>query len=156
MQNNYTYTAADFERYHSGRMAEAEMHANEKAALQDPFLAEALEGYIYTDTPVQDIDELKEKLLQKKKNKNVFLGIKKQNVWLRIAALFILIAGIGYMAYQLNYNKVSNMLAAKEKKNEDKFDEKQIIVPKKDSINNQNQTAVSTLTSKDQIGRAHV
>ena len=151
MQNNYTYTAADFERYHSGRMAEAEMHAIEKAALQDPFLAEALEGYTYTDSPVQDIDELKEKLLQKKKKKNVFLRIKQQNVWLRIAALFILIAGIGYMTYQLNSNKESNMLATKERKNENKIEEKQIITPKTDSVNNQNQTAVSTLTSKEPV-----
>ena len=151
MQNNYTYTAADFERYHSGRMAEAEMHTIEKAALHDPFLAEALEGYTYTDSPVQDIDELKEKLLQKKKKKNVFFRIKQQNVWLRIAALFILIAGIGYMTYQLNSNKESNMLATKERKNENKIEEKQIITPKTDSVNNQNQTAVSTLTSKEPV-----
>ena len=137
MQQSYKYTAADFERYHSGGMSEAEMHAIEKAALQDPFLAEALEGYIYTDTPVKDIDELKEKLLQKKKKKNVLLVIQKQNVWLRIAALFILIAGIGYFAYQLNFNKENNTLAKKEERQDLKNDTKQIITPKTDSINTQ-------------------
>lgn len=151
MQNNYTYTAADFERYHSGRMSEAEMHAIEKAALQDPFLAEALEGYIHTNSPVQDIDELKEKLLQKKKKKNVFLLIKKQNRWLRIAALFVLIAGIGYMAYQLNFNKESHMLAFKKDSNKNVSAEKKNIIPPNDSINTQQQTAVSTLTSKPAV-----
>ena len=151
MQKNNKYTAADFERYHSGQMSEAEMHAIEKAALEDPFLAEALEGYVYTDTPVKDIDELKEKLLQKKKKRNVFFVIQKQNIWLRIAAIFILIAGIGYFAYQLNFNKENNTLAKKEDRHDNKNDTKQSIIPKADSINNEKEIAVSPLTTKEAV-----
>ena len=143
MQHNYKYTAADFERYHSGGMSDVEMHAMEKAALQDPFLAEALEGYMYTDTPVKDIDELKEKLLQKKKKKNVFLVIQKQNVWLSIAAMFILIAGIGYFAYQLNFKKENTTLAKKEGGRHLKNDTQQIITSKTDSINTENDVAIA-------------
>jgi TonB family protein len=40
-----TYTAADLLRYATGGMTASEMHAVEKAALEDPFLAEALDGY---------------------------------------------------------------------------------------------------------------
>ncbi|MDB5222336.1 MAG: hypothetical protein JWN83_1003 [Chitinophagaceae bacterium] len=114
MSQDYKYTAADFDRYHSGQMSEGEMHALEKAALQDPFLADALEGYAYTDAATKDITGLKEKLFSKKKKRNVFLVIQKQNSWLKIAALFILIAGMGYMAYLLNFNKGNNTLAKKE------------------------------------------
>jgi len=39
------YTLADIERYLQGKMTAAEMHAMEKAALQDPFLSDAIEGY---------------------------------------------------------------------------------------------------------------
>ncbi len=39
------YTAADIEAYHSGNLPAGQMHAMEKAALDDPFLAEAMEGY---------------------------------------------------------------------------------------------------------------
>jgi hypothetical protein len=38
------YTAADIQRYLDGQMNATEMHAMEKAALEDPFLADAIEG----------------------------------------------------------------------------------------------------------------
>jgi len=148
---DYKYTAADFERYHSGRMTEGEMHELEKAALEDPFLADALEGYIYTTSPVKDIDEIKEKLFAKKKKRNIFLLLQKQNVWLRIAALFILIAGIGYLAYQLNFNKENTTLAKKEDRQEIKNETKQNTVPKIDSINDQKETDVSPLTTTETV-----
>jgi hypothetical protein len=45
--NNHikTYTAADIQTYLDGQMSTLEMHAFEKAALEDPFLADAIEGY---------------------------------------------------------------------------------------------------------------
>ena len=42
---NNGFTAGDFERYHNGSMSPLEMHQLEKAAMEDPFLADALEGY---------------------------------------------------------------------------------------------------------------
>ncbi len=78
LPQNYKYTAADFERYHSGQMNESEMHALEKASLQDPFLADALEGYSYTSTSEKDISDLKEKLLIKKKRRNNIFGKQKE------------------------------------------------------------------------------
>ena len=151
MKQNYKYTAADFERYHSGRMSEAEMHAIEKAALQDAFLAEALEGYSYADTPEKDIDDLKEKLLQKKKKKSVFLVIQKQNVWLRIAAIFILIIGGGYLAYQLNFSNENNTLAKKEEKQDVQNDTKQIAIPPRDSINTEKEIVVTPFVTNETV-----
>lgn len=52
------YTQADIERYLQGKMTNAEMHAIEKAALQDPFLADAIEGYKITN-----FDKAKEEIL---------------------------------------------------------------------------------------------
>jgi hypothetical protein len=43
--NHITYTASDIQRYYKGQLSPQEMHALEKAALDDPFLADALEGY---------------------------------------------------------------------------------------------------------------
>ena len=40
-----TYTAKDITRYLNGELLPEEMHAMEKASLDDPFLAEAMEGY---------------------------------------------------------------------------------------------------------------
>jgi hypothetical protein len=43
------YTLTDIERYLQGNMTAAEMHAMEKAALKDPFLADAMEGFEEVD-----------------------------------------------------------------------------------------------------------
>ena len=39
------FTASDIEKYHKGQLSAKERHDLEKAALDDPFLADALEGY---------------------------------------------------------------------------------------------------------------
>ena len=44
-EENIVYTAGDIEQYLAGNLLPMQMHAMEKAALDDPFLAEAMEGY---------------------------------------------------------------------------------------------------------------
>jgi TonB family protein len=51
------YSAADIQAYVQGKLSAAEMHAMEKAALDDPFLADAIEGM------QQAFDEHKESLI---------------------------------------------------------------------------------------------
>ena len=49
-KNIINYTAADIQKYWNGKLSAAEMHAMEKAAMDDPFLADALEGYKNTSS----------------------------------------------------------------------------------------------------------
>ena len=44
-EKDIIYTAKDIEQYLAGNLSPQQMHAMEKAALDDPFLAEAMEGY---------------------------------------------------------------------------------------------------------------
>jgi hypothetical protein len=44
-KNTNQYSAADIQRYLKGEMSAEEMHAIEIAALEDPFLADAIEGF---------------------------------------------------------------------------------------------------------------
>jgi outer membrane biosynthesis protein TonB len=44
-KHHTVYTAGDIRKYLAGEMDAREMHAMEKAALDDPFLAEAMEGF---------------------------------------------------------------------------------------------------------------
>jgi TonB family protein len=44
-EKNIIYTARDIEQYLAGNLSPLQMHVMEKAALNDPFLAEAIEGY---------------------------------------------------------------------------------------------------------------
>ena len=124
-EKNKKYNAADFERYHAGTMPDSEMHELEKAALEDPFLADALEGYAYAPFFADDVKELKEKLNEKQKRKKLFFITSiAQNGWWRIAALFIIIAGAVYFLFKSNYKNKENTLARNEMKS---------IVQKKDS-----------------------
>lgn len=90
-----SFTAADIERYYNGEMQAAERHALEKAALDDPFLTDALEGYAFTSTPLNDINAIKEKLGEKGRSKKIVPFARKYK-WLQIAALFIVLIGAGW------------------------------------------------------------
>lgn len=93
----HVFGAADIERYYSGEMPAWERHALEKAALDDPFLADALEGYAHTATPATDLDQLR-KALHKKLALPVATPSRiKKYQWLAIAALLALLLGSGWL-----------------------------------------------------------
>ena len=57
--NIIQFGAADIERYHKGLMNAKEMHAIEKAAMGDPFLADALDCYQLPGVDIpSDLNEL--------------------------------------------------------------------------------------------------
>ena len=94
MKEKKTYNTEDFARYYSGEMPDSEMHALESAALDDPFLADALEGYQFTTTPQEDLQLVHTSLdnrLSGSRPRYAFLGT--QNRWWQVAAIFILVAG---------------------------------------------------------------
>ena len=100
------YGAEDFERYYSGKMTELQMHALEKAALDDPFLSDALDGYVYTQNAVSDTNELKTRLLQNSDDKKIAWFKRSEIVpLLKIAAVLILFAGFGWLLYENNKAK---------------------------------------------------
>ena len=101
MSEDKIYTATDLSRYHAGEMSAQEMQALEKAALSDPFLADALEGYAYTQRPEQDIAELGQRLSEKQNKSRVFF-LRPGNRWLSIAAMLVVFAGAGYFFYRFN------------------------------------------------------
>jgi hypothetical protein len=100
------YTAADIERYHNGTMPPEEAHALERAALEDPFLADAIDGYVHTATPAADAASLRQQL-QNRSGKVIALTKKKRPAWLRVAATVVLLAGFGWMVYKLYGNRLS-------------------------------------------------
>jgi len=120
--NNHTaiFTAADIERYHKGLLSSKEMHDLEKAALDDPFLADALEGYNMPGVNVAaDMAELKKQLAQKTEEETAkvipMAGNARSFPWLRAAVLIVGIAGAALLTYQLAFNnKKDNALARNE------------------------------------------
>jgi hypothetical protein len=102
-EHSAPFTASDIQRYHSGHMSPQEMHLLEKAALDDPFLADALEGYALTPTPVQDMVEIRERLKQRTETRRT-VPLFSRHPWLRAAAIIIFTVGAGLLAWQLSFS----------------------------------------------------
>lgn len=96
----------DIEKYLRGELTPAEMHALEKKALSDPFLADALEGASSIDHKdfAKDVDELNRAINQKKSV--VFTP-------LRIAAGIILVIGVS-LVFVLGPGEEQEQLAKQE------------------------------------------
>jgi len=108
------YNAIDFARYHSGTMRPDEMHALERAALEAPFLADALDGYKYSKDYEKELGEIRMRLEEKRKDQRVFtISSLSSGAWWKIAAMFILFVGVGYFFYATNSKKETS-IAAKE------------------------------------------
>jgi hypothetical protein len=111
--NNHiaSFSALDIEKYHKGLLSAAERHRMEKAALEDPFLADAMEGYTTAEVDVgADMAELKKRLFQKtEETKVVPLAIGQAGAkpfpWLRVAAAVVIIGGAALLANQFIFNK---------------------------------------------------
>lgn len=97
----------DIEKYRKGELTSAEMHALEKKALTDPFLADALEGAesISPQDFSFDISEIDQKITSKS-NKTVWVTP------LRIAAGLVLLMGSFFLIY--NFKQPNEQLASKE------------------------------------------
>jgi TonB family protein len=105
----------DIERYLRGELSPAEMHALEKEALNDPFLAEALEGVEHAgkDNFLQDLHDLNRSLHSRthhRKTKNV-------TIWgwsAGIAATLLLVVVSGFLVVTLVREQSARQLATSE------------------------------------------
>jgi hypothetical protein len=95
------YTADDIQRYHEGLMSPAERHLLEKTALDDPFLADAIDGYLYNVNAKADLEQIRELIADKALARQPERE-KDRYIWLKIAASFILIAGTAW--YFINFS----------------------------------------------------
>ena len=101
------FNAADIVKYHQGLLSSKERHDLEKAALDDPFLADALEGYNTAGVNVStDINELKSRLNERTSaGKVVSIHTNSRSVfaWWKVAAMIILIGGSGFLVYRFAF-----------------------------------------------------
>jgi CarboxypepD_reg-like domain/Gram-negative bacterial TonB protein C-terminal len=102
------FTALDIEKYQKGQLSPKEMHEMEKAALDDPFLADALEGFVVSGpNAAADIAELRKRLADRveEKSKVIPLNSSRNNFrLLRAAVVIAFIAGAGLLIYQFGFN----------------------------------------------------
>lgn len=111
------YSFEDIRRYVQGKMPAAEMHAIEKAALQDPFLADAIEGFNEADltTARQHLNEINAGLFREKKRSKI-ITFNNKTRWLNIAAMVLIIAGVGVFGVYLLRNSGKQQQVAQVRK----------------------------------------
>src|SRR3954449_8225347 len=101
-QNTHiNYSAEDIERYLKGGMSAKEMHDMEKAALKDPFLADAIEGYSNASfvESQKHLNEISTALQTQKEETKVVPLHTKSFYWWRVAAMIILVLGVGVVSW---------------------------------------------------------
>jgi hypothetical protein len=95
-KNSVPYTASDIEKYRKGELSAREMYDLEQASLDDPFLADAIEGLLQHPNLQEDLTDLHNRLeakLTRDTRRNRIIGIRRRSA---LAAALILLLGIGY------------------------------------------------------------
>ncbi|HEX5025609.1 MAG TPA: carboxypeptidase-like regulatory domain-containing protein, partial [Agriterribacter sp.] len=113
-KKHIVYSTEDIQRYLNREMTASEMHQLEKAALEDSFLAEAIEGFIETRSSniSSDIAYLKKRL-----DKRSFrvVTMRRQKMWRSIAAAAVVLLGMGLTWYWLGAPGEKNIAQQKNK-----------------------------------------
>lgn len=106
-ENDIIYNANDIQEYLSGKLTPLQMHAMEKAALDDPFLAEAIEGYeaMQHDDWKNQLAALKNEFAEEKNQAKVVTMHQRKNNWWKVAAAVLLIGSTATIAYKITDNK---------------------------------------------------
>lgn len=114
-KNIKQYSAADIQNYVAGKLSAAEMHAIEKAALDDPFLADAIEGMKNSINQRgnaslnADINDLQKRLSDRINEKRKTRVIAFNRLWWQVAAALIVLIGAGTLTYTyINKSNLSN------------------------------------------------
>jgi CarboxypepD_reg-like domain len=100
-----SWSMTDVQKYLDGELSAPEMHELEKLALDDPFLADALEGLQTRQGPAreEDLADLRARL----DARTTTTSKKRLLPLLRIAAVLVLLVGLGFTAiYTLFYRSV--------------------------------------------------
>jgi len=114
MAETQTYGHDEIQRYLQHKMTPQEMHDFEKALMNDPFLADALEGFSAGDVAVTErhLAEMENQLTgEKQKGKVVPLPVQK-TAWWKVAAVILVVAGGGVLTYSsLTKKSIENRVA---------------------------------------------
>ena len=131
-ENNIIYSAQDIEQYLAGKLTPLQMHAIEKAALDDPFLAEAIDGYegMKPEQWKTELTALKNEFINKQGPAKIIPLSTYKNNWWKYAAAVLLIGSAATLSYKFLKKK-------------DKQDIAQTVQPTKKEI-----TSVTDTSSK--------
>ena len=107
--NTSTFTINDFEKYFTHQLSNTERHTIEKAALTDPLVNDAMEGYENTNFELanKQLATIQQNIqgTQQEVAKIITMATTNSSKqWLRIAAVIIIMVGVGSTIWLVNNN----------------------------------------------------
>ena len=107
--NTSTFTINDFEKYFTHQLSNTERHTIEKAALTDPLVNDAMEGYENTNFELanKQLATIQQNIqgTQQEVAKIITMATTNSSKqWLRIAAAIIIMVGVGSTIWLVNNN----------------------------------------------------
>jgi carboxypeptidase-like protein len=146
-KNIKSWSGTDIQKYLNGELSAPEMHQLERAALEDPFLADALEGMENDRSnrseaafrfDVEELDKrLKDRVTEKEKRNVIPLFRSIIRAGWKVAAVLVLLAGLAVMAWYFRQNPTTKRIS-------------KISIP----VQPQRSVANSTTTQSDSISVA--
>jgi hypothetical protein len=102
-ENNHIYNAEDIHQYLTGKLTATEMHAIEKAALNDPLLADAIDGFAGSSSfkNEKSFAQLQDELSILKKKITAASKTKDYSTWWKFAAAAVLLIGSCFTFYSI-------------------------------------------------------
>ena len=103
MADNKPYNHAEIRRYLQQQMPPEEMHAFEKALMDDPMLSDAVDGFAVTDwqQTEEHLIDIENEIKREKREAEIIPFSTKKTSWWRIAAIFLVIFTGGVLSYSL-------------------------------------------------------
>lgn len=151
MSSQHPYTTEHIKLYLEGKLSAAEMHAMEKAAMDDPFLADAIEGMqIVQETQGlehfnEHAKEMQQRLAERIKRKRTLKTIAVESIWWKAAAVLVLM--VTGLVVVLLMNEKNDVQPATVAKNET-FKRKEAVVADTIQRDTAGKNAIAELPSK--------
>ena len=123
--NHISYSAEAIRRYWNGQLSPQEMHAMEKAALDDPFLADAMEGMgqaleEHDEQLVNaQLNDLRRQLEARTGEGRRAAPVRSLRKWAAAAAAVAVLA-LGYWLFTDNFSAKKNLVSKQERAAEDR------------------------------------
>ena len=108
-ENSYRYGYKDFIRYHQGKMSNEEMQQLEKAALEDAFIQDALDGYAYSTDSEKELEFIQSKIKDQTKQKGLILPFNQYKKFMSVAASIALMLIAGYFILKNNDENINDV-----------------------------------------------
>ncbi|MDB5249293.1 MAG: hypothetical protein JWQ40_3687 [Segetibacter sp.] len=103
MADSSSYSHHDIRRYLQQKMSAQEMHAFERALMDDPFLADAIEGYSASDEVLAEkhLAAIEREIAGNKEKAKVVPLPSKKTTWWKVAAVAFVIVTGGALSYSI-------------------------------------------------------